>query len=119
MSKFRMDQINSEIQKTLSEIINNDLRNPVVDHEVISVISVNTSSDLSQAKVFISIFGDEEKQKRVFEEIESSKGFIKKRLSEKMNLRNTPQLIFVHDETIAHGEKIMSILDELKKKGEL
>lgn len=119
MSKYRMDQINSEIRKSLSEIINNDLRNPNIDYEVISVISVKTSTDLSQAKIFVSILAEDEKQKMVFNEIESSKSFIRKRLSEKMNLKNTPQLVFVHDKTIEHGQKIMSILDDLKKKGEL
>ena len=119
MSNYRMEQVNSELQKTLSEIINNDLKNPIIDDEVISVTGVNTSSDLSQAKVYISILGNDDKKEKVFNEIKASKSFIRKSIASKVNLRKTPELLFFIDNSLDNGAKIMSILDDLKKKGDL
>lgn len=119
MANFRMEQINGEIQKTLSEIINNELRNPIIDNVVISVVSVKTSSDLSQAKVYLSILEEDSKQMVIFNELNRAKNFIRKELASRLNLRNTPALVFVYDESMEEGAKIISILDDMKKKGEL
>lgn len=119
MSKYRIDKVNSEIQKALSEIINQDLRNPIIDDKVITVVKVSTSNDISQSKVYLSILGDVKTSQKVFEEINNSKSFIRRSLASKLNLKNTPSLIFYHDESIEEGSKILSIIEEMKKKGDL
>ncbi len=119
MLNYRIEQINGEIQRTISEIINNDLRNPLIDNCVISVIKVKTSSDVSQAKIYLSILASDEMQPKIFAELEKAKGFIKRELASRLNMRKTPNLVFVYDESIEEGAKIISIIDEMKKKGEL
>ena len=119
MANFRMEKVNSEIQKIVSNILNTELDNPIIDKIVISVVKVDTAPDFSQSKIFISILESDEKQLEVFSEIKKTAGFVRKRLAEELNLKRTPKLIYVYDEAIEDGSKILKLLDEMKKKGEI
>ena len=119
MANFRMEKVNSEIQKIVSNILNTELDNPIIDKIVISVVKVDTAPDFSQSKIFISILESDEKQLEIFSEIKKTAGFVRKRLAEELNLKRTPKLIYVYDEAIEDGSKILKLLDEMKKKGEI
>lgn len=115
----RILRINSEIQKAISEIILYDVKNPLVNG-IISVTKVDTTNDLEIAKVYVSIFGTNNKTD-VFNQIKHSAGYIRGELSRKVDLRKTPYLEFILDESAEYGQqidkKINSINEERKSLG--
>ena len=107
----RILKINSEIQKYVSEIIQQDLQNPNING-LITVVKVDTSADLSVSKIFVSIFGATDKQE-VFNELKHSAGFIRKELCHKADLRKVPFLEFMLDTSYEYGSKIDKIIDKI------
>ncbi len=106
--------INSEIQKAISEIINYELKNPNING-IISVLKVNTTPDLDFCKVYVSIFNATDKIE-VFNQIKHSAGFIRKELTNKINLRKIPYLEFILDESIDYSEKINSVVNKIQEE---
>lgn len=114
MANNRIDKINTELLKSISEIINNRLNDPRLTG-IISVLSVNASADLKHAEVAISIFNaDEEKLKTTYEILNKSAGFIRSELSRDSKLRTIPQIHFKNDDSMAYSQKIYKIIEELK-----
>ena len=112
---FRMDKVNAQLQKCLSEIINNELRNPLLDDLVITVTEVQTSPDFSSAKVFISALNGISHQDEIISELKKAEGFIKKELSKELELKRMPALKFFYDDSLDQGNKIMQLLEKLHK----
>ena len=108
MKNVRLERINSEIRKAISEIIDNDLRDPQIN-SIISVSSVDITPDLANAKVFITSFGPNDKQD-ILNRIKGAGGFIRSQLSKKVKLRITPRLDFRLDNSEEYSSKIDSIL---------
>ena len=110
----RMQKVDEEFKRELSKIIDQDLKNPNITG-LISVTKVKTSSDLKNARVYISILGSKSK-KNTMEGLKNASGFIRTELAKRVNLRYTPELIFELDETLEYGAKIDSIIKELNNK---
>lgn len=115
MSKYRLGRVNEEFKRQISYIVQNELRDPRID-TMISVTSVEVSKDLKYAKVFVSIFGNDESKNTAFEILKSSSGFVRKELSQKVNMRYTPEVVFKMDDSIEHGMHIDSIINKIKEK---
>lgn len=113
MSKNRMDKINTEILRHLSEILMS-LKDPRIKG-MISVTGVRTSPDLKHADVSVSIFNtDEESAADTMDILKKSAGHIRTQLSHMMEIRTVPQINFVADDSMAYSEKISKILEEIK-----
>ena len=112
----RMDKVNEEFKRELGKIIDQDLKNPNITG-LISVTKVKTSSDLKNARVYISILGSKSK-KNTLEGLKKASGFIRTELAKRVNLRYTPELVFELDETMEYGAKIDSIIKEINSKKE-
>lgn len=113
MSKNRMDKVNTEIQRHLSEIVTS-LKDPRIKG-LISITGVDTSPDLKHATVNVSIFNtDEESAKETMEILKKSAGHIRSELSQMMRIRTVPQIHFAADEYMAYSEKISRILEEIR-----
>jgi ribosome-binding factor A len=107
----RQGRIDEEYRKELSQIIGYELKNPNVTG-MISVTKVKVTTDLKYAKVYVSILNS----KNITETmngLKKSAGFIRTELAKRINLRNTPELIFEIDDSIEYGAKIDSILKEI------
>ena len=107
----RMGRIDEEYRKGLSQIISYDLKNPNVTG-MISVTKVKVTTDLKYAKVYVSILNSKN-IKETMDGLKKSSGFIRSELAKRINLRNTPELIFEIDDSIEYGAKIDSILKEI------
>lgn len=107
----RIGRIDEEYRKELSQIIGYELKNPNVTG-MISVTKVKVTSDLKYAKVYISILNSKN-IKETMEGLKKSSGFIRSELAKRINLRNTPELIFEIDDSMEYGAKIDSILKEI------
>ncbi len=114
----RIGRIDEEYRKELSQIISYDLKNPNVTG-MISVTKVKVTPDLKYAKVYISILNSKN-IKDTMDGLKKSSGFIRSELARRINLRNTPELVFEIDDSLEYGAKIDSILKEIipEKKDE-
>ncbi len=114
MAKERINKINEEVMRELAVIIRElkDNRIPMIT----SVVSVNVTNDLSYAKAYISVFGDEQVQKDALKGLKSASGFIRREIGHRLNLRHTPEFIFELDHSIEHGSKITQMLRDINKE---
>ena len=113
MKGNRTDRINAEIQRAISNIISNDLDNPIFEGQLISVAKVDTAPDLSQAKVFVSILGNADKKEEVFNTLRGCAGFVRKQLSTSIQLKKTPKIIILLDESIDNANRINQLLNNI------
>ena len=107
----RLGRIDEEYRKELSQIIGYELKNPNVTG-MISVTKVKVTPDLKYAKVYVSIFNSKN-IKETMDGLKKSSGFIRSELAKRINLRNTPELVFEIDDSMEYGAKIDSILKEI------
>ena len=112
----RLGRIDEEYKKELSQIIGYELKNPNVTG-LISVTKVKVTNDLKFAKVYVSILNSKN-IKNTLAGLKKSSGYIRSELAKRVNLRNTPELIFELDDSIEYGAKIDSILKEIMPKKE-
>ena len=118
MKQTRVERINSEIRKELSDIISNKINDPRVKG-LVSITEVDTSNDLSHCKVYLSIFsGTKEQDDSTFDAICSMAGFIRKELAGRIDLRIVPELHFKLYKGFEESEKINKIIDSLNIKSE-
>ena len=117
MANYRMQRVNSEVQKAVMEIINNSVKDPRLT-DIISVTGAEVDQDLKNAKVYLSIYSNDPARKQSnFDAIKSSAGFIKRELSKKLpHIRQVPNLNFFIDESLDYSDKINRILDDINKK---
>ncbi len=109
----RMNRINEELKREISNIINFELNNSNVTG-MISVTKVKVTPDLRYARVYVSMINSKNK-KNTLAGLKQASGYIRSALAKKVNLRNTPELVFEFDETIEYGAKIDSIISEITK----
>ena len=109
----RLNRINEELKRKISNIINYEVTNSNVTG-LISVTSVKITPDLRYAKVFVSIINSRN-TKQTLAALKKSAGFIRSRIAEDVNLRVTPELVFELDESMQYGERIDTILEEIMK----
>ncbi|WP_330576498.1 30S ribosome-binding factor RbfA [Defluviitalea raffinosedens] len=114
----RMIRINEEIKKELSDIIRQDLKDPRIIQTMVSVLNVDTTNDLKYCKIYISVMGNEEQKKGVIEGLKNASGFIRREIARRINLRNTPELIFKIDDSIEYGIRLSKIIDDIKSNTE-
>ena len=109
----RMNRVNEELKRELSNIINYEVKNSNVTG-MISVTKVKTSPDLKSARISVSILNSKN-IKQTLAGLKAASGFIRSRIAEKMNLRVTPELVFELDESLVYGEKIDRLLEQVMK----
>ena len=109
----RFGRIDEEYKKEISQIINYELKNPNVTG-MISVTKVKVTTDLSYAKVAVSILNSKD-VKQTLAGLKQSSGYIRSELAKRINLRNTPEIIFELDDSLEYGAKIDNILKDIMK----
>lgn len=110
----RMGRIEEEYRKEISDILDHKLKNPNVTG-LISVTKVKVTNDLKFAKVYVSILNSKSR-KNTLAGLKKSAGFVRSELAKRVNLRNTPEIIFEFDDSIEYGTKIDAILKEIMPK---
>ena len=112
---IKSTQINSEVKREISHIIHDELKDPRV-HPLTSVLDCEVTTDLKQCKVYVSVLSDEENIKLTMEGLKKASPFIRKRLAETVNLRNTPELRFIHDDRISYGVYMSHLIDKVTEE---
>ncbi|HHV27276.1 30S ribosome-binding factor RbfA [Anaerosalibacter bizertensis] len=115
MNNKRINRISEEVKKAISYIISNDLKDPRIS-PMTSVTHVEVTRDLRYAKVYISVLGKEKEKKDTIKGLESAKGFIRKEIGNKIDLRYVPEPVFQLDESIEHGIYMSKLIDKVNEK---
>lgn len=111
-NSIKNTRINGEVQNVLAELIRGQIKDPRISPWT-SVVSVEVAPDLKSCKVWISVLGDEEARKATLEGLKSAEGYLKNQLARIINLRNTPQISFVMDQSIEYGVNMARRIDEV------
>jgi len=112
----RIERVNSEIQKILGKLITEEVKDDVVHNNLVTIVGVRTSADLSHAKVFVSVLAPNEAKSEVFSHVKRAEGFLQHRLAEIIDLRKAPLIELVYDESMEKGQRVMEIIEKLKKE---
>ena len=105
-------RINGEVQRVLAEIIRGEIKDPRIA-PMTSVVAVEVAPDLKTCKAWISVLGDEKAQKDTLSGLSIEEGYIRHQLARTINLRNTPQITFIMDQSIAYGVNMSKLIDEV------
>ncbi len=110
MNSIKLERINSAIVREVSYILANEVKNQKIDF--VTVTAAKTSSDLSYCKIYVTFLKEQDK-KEIMEALKSAKGFIRKELANRIDIRQMPELEFVYDESIEYGRKIEQKIKEI------
>ncbi len=113
-NSIKNTRINGEVQKELGNIIRGEIKDPRIS-PLTSVVAVEVAPDLKHCKAYISVLGDEEAQKNTVKGLKSAEGFIRTKLAKAINLRNTPEITFVLDQSIEYGVNMSRLIDEVNR----
>lgn len=111
-NSIKNTRINGEVMRELSNIIRGEIKDPRIN-PMTSVVSVEVTPDLKLCRAYISVLGDEESQKSTIEGLRSAEGFIRRQLASTINLRNTPEIKFILDQSIEYGVNMSKLIDEV------
>ena len=110
---FFIDTKNIEkVLKELSNIIRSEIKDPRIN-PMTSVVAVEVAPDLKTCKAYISVLGDEKSQKDTITGLKSAEGYIRRQLARTVNLRNTPEIRFILDQSIEYGINMSKLIDEV------
>ena len=109
-------RINGEVQRELANIIRSEVKDPRIA-PLTSVTAVEVAPDLKTCKAYISVYGDDAAVKSTIEGLRSAEGYIRHALATSINLRNTPVITFVSDQSIEYAAKMSKLIDEVNQSG--
>ena len=115
MAGNRINRINDEIQKELSALFR-ELKDPRVSQGMVSITRVDTTADLRYAKIYVSAL-DKGQEKEILKGLKSASGYLRRELGHTLQLRYTPELQFVGDDSIQHGAHILEMLRQVERDG--
>lgn len=110
-------RVNGEVLRELAGIIRSDIKDPRIN-PMTSVVAVEVAPDLKTCKAYISVLGDEQSQKDTLAGLRSAEGYIRRELARSINLRNTPEIHFILDQSIEYGVNMSKMIDSVNKKSE-
>ncbi len=113
-NSIKNTRINGEVQKELSRIIQNGIKDPRIA-PLTSVVSVEVAPDLKTCKAYISVLGSEKAAADTLVGLKSAEGFIRRQLAHTVNLRNTPEIRFILDQSIEYGVTMTKLIDDVVK----
>ena len=113
-NSIKNTRVNGEVQKELSNMIRGGIKDPRVA-PMTSVVAVEVAPDLKTCKAYISVLGDEKAQEDTIKGLQSAEGYIRRELARKLNMRNTPEIKFVMDQSIAYGVAMSKMIDDVTK----
>lgn len=112
MANIRMSRINGELQKAIAEVVSK-MNNPELDGLIISIVDVDTTADLSMAKVAVSVLSTDQIKDLVVACLNKAKNFIRREVMRMVRLRTMPDLVFSKDDSYEKSQKLMSLIEKV------
>ena len=113
-NSIKNTRINEEVLRELSNIIRGEIKDPRIN-PMTSVVAVEVAPDLKTCKAYISVLGDEASQQSTMKGLKSAEGYIRRELARTLNMRNTPEIRFVLDQSIEYGVRMSKLIDDVTK----
>ena len=110
----RTERINQFLREEISELLR-QAKDPRLD-SFVTITEVSISPDLRQAKVFISILGDEKEQERVLKGLVAASGFFRRQLAPRLTMRFVPELVFLRDDSVERGSHLLQLIDKVESE---
>lgn len=114
MARVRVGRAGEQIKKELSNLLQTELKDPRIGF--VTVTGVDVTNDLSQAKIYLSVMGEDEKKEATLKAMEQAKGFLRSELGKRIRFRHIPELIFKLDHSMDYGNRIEQLLQEVNPK---
>ena len=114
-NSIKNTRVNTEVLRELSNIIRNEIKDPRI-HPMTSVMAVEVAPDLKTCKAYISVLGNQEAQEETMVGLKSAESYVRRQLARNLNLRNTPEIRFLLDQSIESGVHMSKLIDEVAKK---
>ncbi len=112
----RVEKLAALLKREISELLINGVRDERVHQTMITITSVEVSGDLQHVKIFISLFGEEQKKPDVLLCLDEAKGFIRGELARRLQMRRAPNIVFKLDNGMSKGSSVLDILSSLELK---
>ncbi len=112
-NSIKNTRINQEVQRELSSLLQREVKDPRIA-PMTSISAVEVTPDLKNAKVYVSVFGSEEAKEATMKGIKSAAPFLRSQLAKNLNLRNTPELRFLADDSIAYGVRMTGLIESMQ-----
>ena len=113
-NSIKNTRINEEVYRELANIIRGEIKDPRIS-PLTSVVACEVAPDLKTCKAYISVLGDEEARKNTYQGLKSAEGFIRSLLAKRINLRNTPAITFVMDNSIEYGVNMSKLIEDVNR----
>lgn len=113
-NSIKNTRVNAEVLRELSNILQGGIKDPRVA-PMTSVVAVEVAPDLKTCKAYISVLGDEQAQSDTVKGLQNAEGYIRRELARTLNMRNTPEIKFVLDQSIEYGVNMSKKIDELTR----
>lgn len=113
-NSIKNTRINGEVMRELSNIIRGEIKDPRIN-PLTSVVTVEVAPDLKSCKAYISVLGDEKSQQDTIAGLKSAEGYIRRMLAKNINLRNTPEIRFILEQSIEYGVNMSKMIDDVNR----
>ena len=117
-NSIKNTRVNAEVQHELANLIREGIKDPRI-HPRTSVTGVEVAPDLKTCRAYISVLGDDEAKKNTIAGLKNAEGYIRRQLAKSINLRNTPEIRFILDESIEYGVTMSKLIDQVTRKEEV
>ena len=117
-NSIKNTRVNAEVQHELANLIREGIKDPRI-HPMTSVTGVEVAPDLKTCRAYISVLGDDEAKKNTIAGLKNAEGYIRRQLAKSINLRNTPEIRFILDESIEYGVTMSKLIDQVTRKVEV
>lgn len=109
----RVSRVSSQIKREVGQMLLHDIKDDRVGAGMVSVTDVDVSGDLQHAKIFVSIYGTEEAKAETMEGLQSATSFVRYELGHRMQLRRTPEVVFLEDKSLERGDRLLHLINQI------
>jgi len=112
MTSRRVARLNDAFREEISDLLRRQVKDPRLTG-FITITRVETSADLSHARVYVSVMGNEEDRNEAMRGLEAASSFLRREIGHRLALRRAPELRFHRDDSIEQGARVLDLLDEV------
>ena len=114
----RVARVAELIKREVSQILLSEIKDDRVGAGMVSIVDVEVSSDLQNARIFVSIYGDEAAQQQTMEGLASATPFVRREIGQRLGLRRVPTVVFLQDRSLERGSRVLALLNQLRQTAE-
>jgi ribosome-binding factor A len=118
MPTRRIERINHLLRQEIADLLSREVKDAALAGALISITEVDTSPDLRSAKVYFSVYGDDEERRSALAHLNHASGFLHRNLKERLDLRHIPHLEFIVDQSLERGDRIMRLMRSIEQERE-